>query len=77
MDVRLSYEIQKDAGGIAEPSDFPDSGQIMFGYGGPWGYYLEDPMKDAVQSSESGARIYLKEVTRFPLIRHGRNIGRS
>ncbi|MFA4849338.1 MAG: sugar phosphate nucleotidyltransferase [Methanoregula sp.] len=63
MGVKLSYEIQEGAGGIAH----------ALGLAGRWAYHdsvtvilgdniFEDSVKDAVQSFKSGARIFLKEV---------------
>lgn len=63
MGVRLSYEIQEGAGGIAQALGLAhhwsdnDSVTVILGDN-----IFEDRVKDAVQSFESGARIFLKEV---------------
>jgi glucose-1-phosphate thymidylyltransferase len=61
--VRLTYEIQEKAGGIAEAlglaRHFSDNDNITVILGDN---IFEDPVKDAVQSFHSGARIFLKEV---------------
>ncbi len=62
--VRLSYEIQKEAGGIAQALSLcesfvgDDSMTVILGDN-----IYEDTVKDAVQSFEKGARIFLKPVT--------------
>jgi glucose-1-phosphate thymidylyltransferase len=64
MGVRLSYEVQDGAGGIAQALGLAqrwadnDSVTVILGDN-----IFEDPVKDAVQSFEAGARIFLKEVT--------------
>jgi glucose-1-phosphate thymidylyltransferase len=64
MGVRISYEIQEGAGGIAQALGLArqwadqDSITVILGDN-----IFEDPVNDAVQSFESGARIFLKEVT--------------
>jgi len=61
--IKLSYEIQEGAGGIAQALGLAqrwsnnDSVTVILGDN-----IFEDPIKDAVQSFKSGARIFLKEV---------------
>jgi glucose-1-phosphate thymidylyltransferase len=63
LGVRLSYEIQEGAGGIAQALGLAqrwagnDALTVILGDN-----IFEDPVKDAVQSFESGARVFLKEV---------------
>lgn len=62
--VRLSYEIQKEAGGIAQALSLCESfvdGDSMTVILGDNIY--EDNVKEAVQGFQSGARIFLKPVT--------------
>jgi glucose-1-phosphate thymidylyltransferase len=64
LDVRLSYEIQEGAGGIAQALGLAerwagdDAVTVILGDN-----IFEDSVKDAVQSFKSGARVFLKEVT--------------
>jgi glucose-1-phosphate thymidylyltransferase len=64
MGVRLSYEIQEGAGGIAHALGLArlfasdDSVTVILGDN-----IFADSVHDAVQSFESGARIFLKEVS--------------
>ncbi len=61
--IRLSYEIQEGAGGIAQALGLArhfagdDSVTVILGDN-----IFEDSVRDAVQSFHSGARIFLKEV---------------
>ena len=63
MGVRLSYEIQEGAGGIAQALGLAhrwadnDSVTVILGDN-----IFEDNVKEAVQSFDAGARIFLKEV---------------
>ncbi|MDD4484295.1 MAG: sugar phosphate nucleotidyltransferase [Methanoregula sp.] len=63
LGVRLSYEIQEGAGGIAQalglarPWAGDDALTVILGDN-----IFEDPVKDAVRSFKSGARVFLKEV---------------
>jgi len=63
LGVTLSYEIQDGAGGIAQALGLArrwaddDSITVILGDN-----IFEDPVKNAVQSFKSGARIFLKEV---------------
>ena len=62
--VRFSYEIQKEAGGIAQALSLArgfvdgDSVTVILGDN-----IYEDNVKEHVQSFKSGARIFLKPVT--------------
>lgn len=62
--VRLSYEIQKEAGGIAQAlslcESFVDGDSMTVILGDN---IFEDNVKGAVQSFQKGARIFLKPVT--------------
>jgi glucose-1-phosphate thymidylyltransferase len=62
--VRFSYEIQKEAGGIAQAlsltKDFVDGDSVTVILGDN---IYEDNVKEHVQSFKSGARIFLKPVT--------------
>jgi glucose-1-phosphate thymidylyltransferase len=64
LGVRLSYEIQDGAGGIAQALGLAqrwagdDAVTVILGDN-----IFEDSVKDAVQSFKSGARIFLKEVS--------------
>jgi glucose-1-phosphate thymidylyltransferase len=64
LGVRLSYEIQEGAGGIAQALGLAerwasdDAVTVILGDN-----IFEDSVKDAVQTFKSGARIFLKEVT--------------
>lgn len=61
--IRLSYEIQEGAGGIAQAlglaRHFADNDSVTVILGDN---IFEDSVRDAVQSFRSGARIFLKEV---------------
>jgi glucose-1-phosphate thymidylyltransferase len=61
--VSLTYEIQEGAGGIAQALGlarrFSDNDNVTVILGDN---IFEDPVRDAVQSFRSGARIFLKEV---------------
>jgi glucose-1-phosphate thymidylyltransferase len=61
--VRLTYEIQDEAGGIAQAlglaEGFADEEEVAVILGDN---IFQDSVKDAVQSFESGARIFLKVV---------------
>ncbi len=64
LGVRLSYEIQEGAGGIAQALGLAerwasdDAVTVILGDN-----IFEDSVKDAVQSFKAGARVFLKEVT--------------
>lgn len=61
--VHLTYEIQEEAGGIAQAlglaRDFVDDDNVAVILGDN---IFQDDVREAVQSFESGARIFLKEV---------------
>ncbi len=61
--VHLTYEIQEEAGGIAQAlglaKDFADKDDVVVILGDN---IFQDSVRDAVQSFDSGARIFLKEV---------------
>jgi glucose-1-phosphate thymidylyltransferase len=61
--IRLSYEIQEGAGGIAQAlglaRHFADNDDVTVILGDN---IYEDSVRDAVQSFHSGARVFLKEV---------------
>jgi glucose-1-phosphate thymidylyltransferase len=61
--IRLSYEIQEGAGGIAQAlglaRHFADNDNVTVILGDN---IYEDSVRDAVQSFRSGARVFLKEV---------------
>lgn len=61
--IRLSYEIQEGAGGIAQAlglaRHFADNDDVTVILGDN---IYEDSVRDAVQSFRSGARVFLKEV---------------
>ncbi len=61
--VHLTYEIQEEAGGIAQAlglaEDFADDDTVAVILGDN---IFQDNVRDAVQSFESGARVFLKEV---------------
>jgi len=66
MGVNLSYEVQEDAGGIAQAlglaEDFADNGKILVHLGDN---ILQDSIKKGVEAfkrQRKGAKIYLKEV---------------
>jgi glucose-1-phosphate thymidylyltransferase len=63
FDVRLTYEIQDEAGGIAQALsqtyDFADDEPVVVILGDN---IFEDNIRSAVESFNSGARIFLKEV---------------
>ncbi len=62
--VHLTYEIQEEAGGIAQAlglaEDFADDDDVAVILGDN---IFQDNVLDAVQSFESGAHVFLKEVT--------------
>ena len=63
MGVRLSYEIQEDAGGIAQAlglaQRWSDGESVVVILGDN---IFEDAVRDAVDSFDHGARVFLKEV---------------
>ncbi len=63
FDVHLTYEIQEEAGGIAQAlglaEDFADDDDVAVILGDN---IFQDNVRDAVQSFESGAHVFLKEV---------------
>ncbi len=63
FDVHLTYEIQEEAGGIAQAlglaEDFTDDDNVAVILGDN---VFQDNVHDAVQSFESGSRIFLKDV---------------